>query len=40
MAAIQAHFKDWLQSSGSMRQIYDLAKLERDESSSQLMNTL
>ena len=29
MAAIQAHFKDWLTSSGSMRQIYDLAKVGR-----------
>jgi hypothetical protein len=30
MAAIQAHFKDWLQATGSMRQVYDLARAERD----------
>ncbi|KAI3435495.1 hypothetical protein D9Q98_001561 [Chlorella vulgaris] len=32
MGAIQAHFKDWLQATGSMRQVYDLARAERDES--------
>lgn len=31
MAAIQAHFKDWLQVTGAMRQVYDLARAERDE---------
>ena len=40
MAAIQAHFKDWLQATGAMRQVCDLARAERDESSSSLMNTL
>ena len=29
-AAIQAHFKEWLASSGMMRQVYDLARLERE----------
>ena len=28
---IQAYFKDWLQSSGNMRQVYDLARMEREE---------
>ena len=27
-AAIQAHFKDWLLTSGNMRQVYDLARIE------------
>jgi len=31
-AVIQAHFKEWLVASGNMRQIYDLARLEREES--------
>lgn len=31
MAAIQAQFKDWLQATGAMRHVYDLARLERDE---------
>lgn len=30
-AVIQAHFKEWLVNSGNMRQIYDLARLEREE---------
>lgn len=29
--AIQAHFREWLQSSSLLRQIYDLSNLERDE---------
>ncbi len=40
MAAIQSHFKDWLQQTGGMRQVYDLARMERDESSSQMMTNL
>ncbi|KAK9810967.1 hypothetical protein WJX73_001581 [Symbiochloris irregularis] len=32
-AVIQAHFKEWLNSSGNMRQVYDLARMEREESS-------
>lgn len=31
MAAIQASFKDWLQSTGSMRHVYDIARMERAE---------
>jgi len=27
---IQVHFKDWLASTGNLRQIYDLAMLERE----------
>ena len=27
-AAIQAHFRDWLVSSGNMRQIFDLSRLQ------------
>eukprot|EP00270_Netrium_digitus_P000515 TRINITY_DN10572_c0_g2_i1.p1 TRINITY_DN10572_c0_g2~~TRINITY_DN10572_c0_g2_i1.p1 ORF type:complete len:592 (+),score=129.10 TRINITY_DN10572_c0_g2_i1:85-1860(+) len=27
---IQAHFKDWLLTSGNIRQVYDLARLDRD----------
>mmetsp|Transcript_10007 Transcript_10007/g.36563 ORF Transcript_10007/g.36563 Transcript_10007/m.36563 type:complete len:519 (-) Transcript_10007:76-1632(-) len=27
---IQSHFKDWLLSSGNMRQVFDLARIERD----------
>ena len=30
-ATIQAYFKEWLLSSGSMRQVYDLARIERGE---------
>lgn len=30
-ATIQAHFKEWLLQSGSMRQVYDLARIERGE---------
>lgn len=32
MNAIQVNFKDWLQATGNMRQVYDLARAERDES--------
>jgi hypothetical protein len=32
--AIQVHFREWLQSTNLLRQIYDLSNLERDESSS------
>lgn len=35
MNAIQVHFKDWLQATGNMRQVYDLARAERDEGSPQ-----
>ena len=28
---IQAHFKEWLQGSSTLRQIYDLSNRERDE---------
>lgn len=28
-ATIQAHFKEWLLESGSMRQVYELARIER-----------
>jgi TBCC domain-containing protein 1 len=30
-AVIQTYFKDWLMTSGNMRQVYDLARMERDE---------
>jgi TBCC domain-containing protein 1 len=30
-ATIQAFFREWLTSSGSMRQVYDLARIERGE---------
>ena len=30
-SVIQAHFKDWLVSSGNMRQVYDLARMERGD---------
>ena len=40
MAAIQSHFKDWLQATGAMRQVYDLARAERDERSSSMINNL
>jgi TBCC domain-containing protein 1 len=33
-ATIQAYFKEWLRTSGSMRQVYELARIERGESSS------
>ena len=33
MAAIQASFKDWLQATGSMRHVYDIARMERAEAS-------
>lgn len=28
---IQAYFKEWLNSTGLMRQVYDLARMEREE---------
>ena len=28
---IQAHFKDWLHTSGNLRQVYDLARMERED---------
>lgn len=28
---IQAYFKEWLLSSGNMRQVYDLARMERED---------
>ena len=31
---IQSYFKDWLMASGNMRQVYDPARMERDEASS------
>ena len=31
-ATIQAHFKEWLLESGCMRQVYELARIERGES--------
>lgn len=31
MSAIQAHFKEWLHSTGNMSQVYHLARAERDE---------
>lgn len=31
---IQSHFKDWVVSSGNMRQVYDLARMERGDGSS------
>lgn len=31
-SVIQAHFKEWLLSSGNMRQVYDLARMERNDS--------
>lgn len=33
-AVIQAYFKDWLKSSNNIRQVYDLARLERDHARS------
>jgi len=30
MAAIQSHFKEWLQAGGGMREVYDLAKVEKE----------
>ncbi|CAL8467086.1 g6622 [Coccomyxa elongata] len=32
-AVIQSYFKDWLMTSGNMRQVYDLARMEREEAS-------
>ena len=31
-AVVQAHFKEWLLASGAMRQVYELARIERGES--------
>jgi hypothetical protein len=31
MGAIQSHFREWLLQTGGMRQVYDLARLEREE---------
>lgn len=31
MSAIQGAFKEWLQSTGSMRHVYDIARTERAE---------
>lgn len=31
---IQSHFKEWVVSSGNMRQVYDLARMERGDGSS------
>jgi len=28
-SAVQAYFKEWLQSGGGMREVYDLAKVEK-----------
>lgn len=30
-SSVQAHFKEWLQSGGGMREVYDLAKVEKQE---------
>ena len=30
-SVIQAYFKEWLTSTGTMRQVYDLARMEREE---------
>ncbi len=35
-AVIQSYFKDWLMTSGNMRQVYDLARMEREEASSSM----
>lgn len=40
MAAIQAHFKEWLQATGAMRQVYDLARAERDEAGGSALSGL
>lgn len=39
-AVIQSYFKDWLMTSGNMRQVYDLARMEREEASSSAPNAL
>ncbi len=31
---IQSHFKEWVVSSGNMRQVYDLARMERGDGAS------
>lgn len=31
---IQSHFKEWVVNSGNMRQVYDLARMERGDGSS------
>ena len=33
-AVIQAYFKDWLMNSNNIRQVYDLARLEREHAKS------
>ncbi|KAK9916762.1 hypothetical protein WJX75_006671 [Coccomyxa subellipsoidea] len=38
-AVIQSYFKDWLMTSGNMRQVYDLARMEREEASSSAPNS-
>lgn len=30
-SVIQSYFKEWLVQSGNMRQVYDLARMEREE---------
>ena len=30
-AVIQSYFKDWLMGSGHMREVYDLARMERED---------
>lgn len=30
-SVIQAYFKEWLTSTGTMRQVYDLARMERED---------
>ncbi len=32
-AVIQSYFKDWLMGSGHMREVYDLARMEREDAS-------
>ena len=31
---IQSHFKEWVVNSGNMRQVYDLARMERGDGAS------
>lgn len=35
MSVVQSHFKEWLQSGGGMREVYDLAKVEKEQSRDQ-----
>ena len=30
-AVIQAYFKEWLHSTGKLREVYDLARMERED---------